>query len=134
MGDPTDTVTAMHRRFEARYGGFRDELPTRAARDAFDRTRLVARRHSTALNRFPDIDFERPLLLAVVLDQQVQIDALDRELARTRTQLHAVTSFLEAHHAIHLPPVRGSRPVGNELDRLGQTRLHDHPHAPSVPA
>jgi hypothetical protein len=134
MGDPTDTVTTMMERFEARYRGFKDELPSRQARGAFERIRRVARKHSTALNRFPDIDFERPLLLTVVLDQQVQIDNLDRELARTRNLLYAVTQFIEDHHGIQLPPVRGARPVGSELDRLGQARLEDHPDAAPVPA
>lgn len=134
MGDPTDTVTMMMERFERRYQGFKDELPSRQARAAFERVRRVARKHSTALNRFPDIDFERPLLLTVVLDQQVQIDNLDRELARTRNLLYAVTQFIEDHHGTQLPPQRGSRPVGSELDRVGQARLEDHAGAHPVPA
>lgn len=133
MGDPTDTITMLMERWELRYAPYRDEL-SKAARFEFDDLRRVARRHSTALNRMADVDFERPFLLTLLLHEKLLNRELRRDQARDRNQLQAITKILEDNFGIRLPPLRGSRPVGSELDRVGQARLEDTPAEVPVPA
>lgn len=81
MGTTNDTTTRMLERWHVRYADFAGEL-TPQARGAFERIRIVAHKHSAALNQRPDLDFERPLLLAVLIDLQLQVDDLKAKLSR----------------------------------------------------
>ena len=83
MGSTNDTVTRMLERWYDTYGDLIDEL-TPAAREAFDRLRAQVHKHSAALNRHPVIDYERPLMLVLVVDLQRQIQDLERQVAQLK--------------------------------------------------
>lgn len=83
MGQSAPTVTQMMDRFQGRYGGFRAGLP-RAEQALFDRLVAEGHRHSTSLNSHPELDFERPLFLAMLL---ATVERLEREQERTRRRV-----------------------------------------------
>lgn len=119
MGQSTPTTTMAFGTFEARYREFRAELhPLEQA--LFDRLLEGARRHSNAINRRPHLDFERPVMLAMLMESM-------RELQEIRADLHATEKQLkEACHALEdagLVVRRVSPPTPEQLGRLGQTRL-----------
>src|SRR6266545_4790327 len=107
--------------FERRYAGFRAELHPRE-QAWFDELVCRARRHSNAINRRPGLDFERPVILSMLLEGLRELEETRNEIAHARKQLE------EACHALadaglvvrRVPP-----PAAQQLDRLGQTRLED---------
>lgn len=132
MGDPTSTTTMMLHAFQARYAEFRDEL-SRLERALFDEAYADCFNHSTALNRRPGIDSERPIFLAMLLAEKARRLALERQVAQLRGTVNALAALLEDEYGTRLPVVRGNRPNRVELDRLGQARLPHYPQAHPVP-
>lgn len=121
MGQSTPTTTMALDTFEQRYAGFRSELAPRE-REWFDELVCRARRHSNAINRRPGLDFERPVLLTMLLEGLRDLDETRRELARTRRQLEeACCALRDAGLVVRRVPA----PEPEQLDRLGQTRLGD---------
>jgi hypothetical protein len=105
--------------FEQRYAGFRAELaPDEQVR--FDELVCRARRHSNAINRRPSLDFERPVLLSMLIEGMRQLEGTQRELAETRQQLdEACRALAAAGLVVRRVPV----PTRDELERVGQRRL-----------
>jgi hypothetical protein len=107
--------------FEQRYAGFRSEL-TRQEQHWFDELVCRARRHSNAINRRPALDFERPVLLSMLLEGMRELEDTRRELAMARRQLEeACHALAEAGLVVRRIPT----PTTEQLDRMGQTRLED---------
>jgi len=114
--------------FEQRYAGFRSELAPNE-QVWFDELVCRARRHSNAINRRPALDFERPVLLSMLLEGMRELGDTQRLLGDTRRQLEkACRALAEAGLVARRPPT----PTGEELDRLGQTRLADLPSRRTV--
>lgn len=107
--------------FEQRYAAFRSELHPRE-QVWFDELVCRARRHSTAINRRPHLDFERPVFLAMLMESL-------RELGETRDRLEATHRQLdEACRALGEAGLmrRRVRPMSPmEMGRVGQVRLED---------
>jgi hypothetical protein len=120
MGQSTPTTTMALDTFELRYSGFRSEL-TPKEQFWFDELVCRARRHSNAINRRPHLDFERPVLLSMLLEGMREVEETRRVLTETRQQLE------EACHALAdagLVVRRLSPPSQEQLDRVGQTQLN----------
>ncbi len=130
MGDPTDTQTQLRHRFLGRYGDFRDELK-RPEKAAFDELLLAACRSATALNRKADMDFERPMLLAMLVSERARHDETRRQLAGIRADLNQARRALDEHGL--LPDLRRVRPERAHLDRVGQARLTHDPARHPLP-
>jgi len=121
MGQSTPTTTMALDTFEARYAGFRSEL-TLSEQRWFDELVCKARRHSNAINRRPHLDFERPVLLAILLEAVAELDATRRELDRVKKQLEEACLALEdAGMVVRRVPA----PTEEQLGRVGQTRIED---------
>jgi hypothetical protein len=119
MGQSTPTTTMALDTFEQRYSGFRSEL-TPKEQVWFDELVCRARRHSSAINRRPTLDFERPVLLSMLLEGMRELEETQRVLAATGHQLEqACRALAEAG----LVTRRLAPPTRDELDRIGQTRL-----------
>ena len=86
MGQSTPTTTMAIDTFETRYGAFRSELHPRE-QEWFDELVCRARRHSNAINRRPHLDFERPVMLAMLLEGMRELDATRREQERLAKEL-----------------------------------------------
>jgi hypothetical protein len=130
MGQSAPTVTDAFETFQARYAAFRTELEPRE-QEWFDELVCAARRHSNAINRRPHLDFERPVMLAMLLEAMRHLDAAGARSDRLHQGLQEVQRALaDAGLAVRrLPP---SEAV---LDRgVGQTRLQDHEAPGPVPA
>jgi len=89
MGQSTPTTTMALDEFERRYSHFRAELG-RQEKSCFDELVCRARRHSSAINRRPHLDFERPVLLAMLIgemqhsaDLRRRVEHLERLLMDT---------------------------------------------------
>ncbi len=123
MGQSTPTTTMALDVFESRYAAYRAELGARE-QHWFDELLCRARRHSNAINRRPALDFERPVLLAMLLEGMAELDQTRLELARTRQQLKEVCHALEDARVVvrRVPP-----PTPEQLSRVGQARLTDAP-------
>src|SRR6266581_7410491 len=93
MGQSTPTTTMALDTFERRYSGFRSEL-TPQEQVWFDELVCRARRHSNAINRRPGLDFERPVLLSMVLEGLRELEETRRELAVARKQLEEACNAL----------------------------------------
>jgi len=107
--------------FEHRYAGFRSELDPRE-QAWFDELICRARRHSNAINRRPGLDFERPVILSMLLEGLRELDETRRELDATRRQLEeACHALADAGLVVRRIPGLAPKPS----DRLGQTRLED---------
>lgn len=91
MGQSTPTTTMALDTFESRYAAFRAELHPRE-QAWFDELVCRARRHSSAINRRPHLDFERPVMLAMLLEGM-------RMMEDTRTEMQELQTALEA--ALH---------------------------------
>jgi len=90
MGQSAPTVTQMMDRFQQRYGGFRAGLP-RSEQALFDRLLVEGHRHSTSLNSHPELDFERPLFLAMLLGV---LERLERDREHVHRRLYELESRL----------------------------------------
>jgi hypothetical protein len=116
--------------FEARYDAFRSELHPREQR-WFDELVARARRHSNAINRRPHLDFERPVMLSMLLGGMRELDETRAEIAVMKMQLEeASIALAEAGLVVRRIPT----PDAIELGHLGQTRLEDLEEARTVPA
>lgn len=86
MGQSTPTTTTALDTFESRYAAFRAELEPRE-QEWFDELVCRARRHSSAINRRPHLDFERPVMLAMLLEGMRLMDDQSREMDLLRNDL-----------------------------------------------
>lgn len=130
MGQSTPTTTDALDHFVSRYGPFRAELD-RPERKWFDELVCRARRHSTAINRRPDMDFERSVTLAMLLEGMRIMDDQSREMALLRSDLkEAQRALADAGLAVRRVPA--PPPLG--LGGVGQARLTDIPVPRAVPA
>jgi len=91
MGESVPTTTHMLDRFEKRHSAFRHELRP-ADRAVFDELVNAARERSNVLNRYPDLDYERVVSLAMIIHLGIQVarqgellDKLERELQEARS-------------------------------------------------
>jgi hypothetical protein len=118
MGQSTPTTTMAIDTFETRYGQFRSELHPRE-QEWFDELVCRARRHSNAINRRPHLDFERPVMLAMMLEGMRELDGARRDNAKLAKEVAQLRRSLEIaglmERRIQLDPMR--------LGRLGQTVL-----------
>ncbi|MBI2078370.1 MAG: hypothetical protein HYT80_08405 [Euryarchaeota archaeon] len=119
MGQSTPTTTMALDTFELRYAGFRSELAPKE-QVWFDELVCRARRHSNAINRRPALDFERPVLLTMLLEGMRELEDTQRLLGETRRQLEeACRALAEAGLVARRPPPS----TREELERMGQRRL-----------
>jgi hypothetical protein len=93
MGQSTPTTTMALDTFESRYAAFRAELAPRE-QTWFDELVCRARRHSSAINRRPHLDFERPVMLAMLLEGMRLMDDQSHEMAMLRRDLEAALAAL----------------------------------------
>lgn len=130
MGQSAPTVTDAFSTFQARYAAFRAELEP-AEQLWFDELVCAARRHSHAINRRPHLDFERPVMLAMLLEAMRHLDEAGARSDRLTEELREVQRALaDAGLAVRrLPP-----PVPARHRGLGQARLHGLEEAGAVPA
>lgn len=121
MGQSAPTVTDAFETFQSRYAGFRAELEPRE-QAWFDELVCAARRHSNAINRRPHLDFERPVMLAMLLEAMKHLDAAERRSDRMHEELQEVQrALIDAGLAVRrLPP-----PTEVGPGRVGQARLHE---------
>ena len=94
MGQSTPTTTMALDTFEHRYAAFRSELHPREQR-WFDELVCRARRHSSAINRRPHLDFERPVMLAMLMEGMRELDETRHLLDLTQKQLREACRALE---------------------------------------
>lgn len=122
MGQSAPTVTDAFATFQSRYAAFRAELEPRE-QEGFDELVCAARRHSSAINRRPHLDFERPVMLAMLLEAMRRLGESEARGDRLREELQEVQhALVDAGLAVRrLPP-----PEALGLGRVGQTRIHDH--------
>lgn len=119
MGQSTPTTTMALDNFELRYAGFRSELSPKE-QFWFDELVCRARRHSNAINRRPSLDFERPVLLSMLIEGMREVEETRRVLGQTRQQLdEACRALADAGLVVRRVPA----PTRSELERVGQTRL-----------
>jgi hypothetical protein len=119
MGQSIPTTTMALDTFTARYREFRAELHPRE-QEWFDRLVERARRHSSAINRRPHMDFERPVMLAMLMEGMRELDEVHDELRATRKQLtEACHALADAGLVVRRVPTC----TPEQLGRLGQTRL-----------
>jgi hypothetical protein len=130
MGQSTPTTTNALDEFGARYAAFRAELEPRE-QAWFDELVCRARRHGNAINRRPHLDFERPVVLAMLLEGMRMMDDQSREMSLLRQDLEDALDDLTAAGLVvrRLPA-----PSPLELGRVGQTRIEDHAADGPVPA
>lgn len=117
MGQSTPTTTMALEEFERRYGDFRAELPPEGKR-RLDLLVCWARRHSSAINRRPDLDFERPAFLAMLLETQAALEAERAERLAVQRQLEEVCRVLAEDGKLRRRP-----PTRTQLARAGQSLL-----------
>jgi hypothetical protein len=93
MGQSTPTTTQAMDTFELRYKEFRAELhPKEQA--WFDELVCRARRHSSAINRRPHLDFERPVMLAMLMEGMRELEEARLEIDNLRSDVHRIRSVL----------------------------------------
>ena len=124
MGQSAPTVTDAFAEFQARYAAFRAELHPHE-QPWFDELLCGARRHSNAINRRPHLDFERPVMLAMLLEAMKRLEAATQDGRQLREELREVQhALVDAGLALRrLPP-----PLAVGDRGVGQTRLLDHVH------
>lgn len=90
VGQSAPTNSEAFQAFEARYAAFRRELKP-DERAWFDEVVCEARRHTTAINRYPHLDFERPMMLSVLVGIMRRFDdvhaGIEDELREAQRQL-----------------------------------------------
>jgi hypothetical protein len=123
MGQSTPTTTMAMDEFESRYAGFRAELDPRE-QVWFDELVCRARRHSSAINRRPSLDFERPVILSMLLEAMRGWEATRDDLEACKRQLKEVCHALADTGLVvrRLPAPPAQQSAG-----LGQARLDDAP-------
>ena len=89
MGQSTPTTTIALDVFLERYSQFRSELHPREQR-WFDELVCRARRHSSAINRRPHLDFERPVMLAMMMEGMRELEAVQDEVRTLRRELERI--------------------------------------------
>lgn len=94
MGQSTPTTTMALDTFESRYAAFRNELHP-VEQHWFDELVCRARRHSSAINRRPHLDFERPVMLAMLLEGMRELEETRLEVDHVRGLLLQVRGALE---------------------------------------
>jgi hypothetical protein len=130
MGQSAPTVTDAFDAFGSRYSAFRAELEPRE-QVWFDELVCAARRHSNAINRRPHLDFERPVMLAMMLEAMKHLADSEARTSRMHEELQEVQrALVDAGLAVRRLP----SPEALGLGRLGQTRIHDHEAHRAVPA
>jgi hypothetical protein len=111
MGQSAPTTTDAFETFQSRYAAFRAELEPRE-QEWFDELVCAARRH---------LDFERPVMLAMLLEAMRHLDAATARTDRLHEELREVQLALrDAGLAVRRLPAPD--PLG--LGRVGQTRIH----------
>lgn len=105
--------------FNHRYAAFRSELHPRE-QHWFDELVCRARRHSNAINRRPHMDFERPVMLAMLMENLRELEDTRAELDATRQQLDEACRAL-ADAGLMRRRVRTM--AWDEMARVGQRRL-----------
>ena len=130
MGQSAPTVTDAFATFLQRYAPFRAELDPEE-QHWFDELVCAARRHSNAINRRPHLDFERPVLLAMLLESMKVLDAAHGRADALHAELQEVQRAL---HDAGLAVRRLPAPPPLGLGGVGQTRIHDHEALRPVPA
>lgn len=118
MGQSTPTTTMALDEFEHRYSAFRSELHPREQK-WFDELVCRARRHSNAINRRPHLDFERPVMLAMLMEGMRELEDTRTQLVSARRQLDEACRAMEDAGMLRR---RARRPF-SELVRKGQTRI-----------
>src|ERR1041385_2098200 len=86
MGDPTDTPTQLRHRSPPRHADSRNDLPRRE-QTVFDELFLIACRHATSLNRRADMDYERPMFLAMLIGEAARHTETRQRLAEVNAEL-----------------------------------------------
>lgn len=119
MGQSTPTTTIALDTFEVRYAQFRAELEPREQM-WFDELVCRARRHSSAINRRPHLDFERPVMLAMLLEGMRLMEDQGQELRELRKDLE---SALQALARDGFLPARVQAPDSWTMARIGQQVL-----------
>ncbi len=119
MGQSTPTTTIALDTFTSRYAAFRAELEPRE-QAWFDELVCRARRHSSAINRRPHLDFERPVMLAMMLEGMRLMDDQSREMQMLRKDLEDALAVLREKGIVES---RVNPPSPLELGRIGQTVL-----------
>jgi hypothetical protein len=94
MGQSTPTTTMAIDTFEARYAAYRAELHPRE-QAWFDELVCRARRHSSAINRRPHLDFERPVMLSMLLEGMRELDECRLECDGLRRDVLEMRRVLE---------------------------------------
>lgn len=118
MGQSTPTTTMAFETFEDRYRHFKSELHPREQR-LFEQMLEGARRRSNAINRRPHLDFERPVILAMMVQCMQELQETRAELDLTRAQLREACKALEEHGWAQ----RKIRHRFHDLAAHGQVRL-----------
>lgn len=130
MGQSAPTVTDAFETFQKRYAPFRSELEP-GEQAWFDELLCAARRHSNAINRRPHLDFERPVMLAMLLESMRHLQESEARTDRMREELQEVQrALVDAGLAVRRLPA----PAALGLGRVGQTRIQDHEALRPVPA
>lgn len=130
MGQSAPTVTDAFETFRQRYAAFRAELEP-GEQAWFDELVCAARRHSNAINRRPHLDFERPVMLAMLLEAMRHLGAACEGSDRLREELREVQRALaDAGLAVRRLPA----PDALRHRAVGQARLHGHEAPGAVPA
>lgn len=119
MGQSTPTTTIALEVFAGRYAAYRSELPPRE-QAWFDELISRARRHSNAINRRPHLDFERPVLLAMILETLREIESAREANDALQSQLNALHLRLAQAGLLER---RVAVPSAEELGRMGQQVL-----------
>jgi hypothetical protein len=94
MGQSTPTTTMALDGFVARYAAYRAELHPRE-QAWFDELVCRARRHSNAINRRPHLDFERPVVLAMLLEGMRETDDARQAARSALDEVHVLRQEVE---------------------------------------
>ncbi len=119
MGQSVPTTTMAFETFEHRYAAFRSELHPRE-QHWFDELVCRARRHSNAINRRPHMDFERPVMLAMLMETLRELEDTQQRLQATQQQLDEACRALADAGMVRR---RVHPPTPEQMGRIGQRRL-----------
>ncbi len=119
MGQSVPTTTMALDTFEHRYAAFRAELHPRE-QAWFDVLVVRARRHSNAINRRPHMDFERPVMLAMLMEGMRELEDTQQRLEKTQQQLEEACRALAD---VGLVRRRPRRLTPQEMGAIGQQRI-----------